>query len=100
MTMLASAKFDPDQIARYEVAGWRAYYDRRWPALLRLTVTLCQEQFRIPFPLSLIAAYHVVRSSVAWVPVDHDLDRVRSSLVSFYDLAQRYAPLDFPPERV
>lgn len=92
--------FDPDQIARYEVAGWRAYYDRRCLALLRLTLTLCQEQFRIPFPRSLVAARQIVRASIAWVPVDHDLDRVRDALVAFYALAARYAPLDFAPERV
>ena len=44
---------DPDRIARYERAGWRAHYDRRRLALLRLTVSLCRAQFRIPFPLSL-----------------------------------------------
>lgn len=98
--MPAPADFDPDQIARYEVAGWRAYYDRRWLALLRLTITLCQEQFRIPFPWSLAASYQIVRASIAWVPVDHDLDRVRAALVKFYTLAVRYAPLDFAPERV
>lgn len=98
--MPTSTRFDPDRIARYEVAGWRAYYDRRWPALLQLTVAICQEQFRIPFPLSLAAAYQIVRASVAWVPIDHDLDRVRAALVRFYTLAARYAPLDFAPERV
>jgi hypothetical protein len=39
-----SAQFDADQVADYETAGWRAYYDREWPRLLRLTVALCQEQ--------------------------------------------------------
>ncbi|HEY8597316.1 MAG TPA: SRPBCC family protein [Thermomicrobiales bacterium] len=98
--MGASATFDPDRIARYEVAGWRAYYDRRWATLLRLTVTLCQEQFQIPFPRSLIVAYEIVRASIAWVPVEHDLARVTEHLTRFYALAARYAPLDFVPQRV
>ncbi|MBL8156491.1 MAG: hypothetical protein JNM70_20090, partial [Anaerolineae bacterium] len=41
--------FDPNQIAHYEVEGWKAYYDRNWIRLLRLVVSLAQEQFRIPF---------------------------------------------------
>lgn len=98
--MSADATFDPDQIARYEVAGWRAYYDHRWGTLLRLTVTLCQEQFQIPFPRSLLAAYEIVRASIAWVPVEHDLARVTEHLTRFYALAARYAPLDFVPQRV
>jgi hypothetical protein len=98
--MSATATFNPDQIARYETSGWRAYYDRQWAKLLTMTVTLCQEQFQIPFPRSLKAAYHIVRASVAWVPVDHDLDLVRDQLVRFYTLAARYSPLNFNPRRV
>lgn len=92
--------FDPAQIARYEVGGWRAYYDRRWVALLGMTITLCQEQFRIPFPRSLKAAYHIVRASVAWVPVEHDTPLVEAQLARFYALALRHAPLTFNPRRV
>jgi hypothetical protein len=98
--MSATATFNPDQIARYEAGGWRAYYDRQWAKLLTMTVTLCQEQFQIPFPRSLKAAYHIVRASVAWVPVDHDLDLVRDQLARFYMLAARYSPLTFNPRRV
>lgn len=94
---MAQRTFDPDRIAHYEVAGWRAYYDRRWPRLLRVGLALCQEQFGIPFPRSLAAAYHIVRASIAWVPVDHDLARVAAHLTRFYALAARYAPLAFDP---
>lgn len=98
--MSATATFNPEQIAHYEAGGWRAYYDREWAKLLSMTVTLCQEQFQIPFPRSLKAAYHIVRASVAWVPVDHDLDVVRNQLEAFYALATRYSPLKFNPHRV
>jgi len=94
---MAPRTFDPDRIAHYEVAGWRAYYDRRWLRLLRLTLALCQEQFGIPFPRSLAAAYGIVRASIAWVPTDHDLARVTAQLTRFYALAARYAPLTFDP---
>lgn len=92
--------FDADGIAHFEAAGWRAYYDREWPKLLRMTVAMCQAQFGIPFPLSLKAAYHIVRASVAWVPVDHDEATVFDQLAAFYTLAARYSPLEFDPLRV
>jgi hypothetical protein len=95
-----SPRFDPDRIAYFEAAGWRAYYDRAWLKLLKLIVQLSQEQFRIPFPLSLLAAYYIVRASVAWVPLDHDEAVVRDYYARFYRLARRFSGLRFDPERV
>ena len=43
-------RLDPDRVAYFEAEGWRAYYDRRWLRLIRLTVQLNEEQFRIPAP--------------------------------------------------
>ena len=59
----SGAGFDPDRVAHFEAAGWRAYYERDWLRLLRLLVAVSQEQFRIPFPRSLLAAYHVTRAA-------------------------------------
>jgi len=92
--------FDPDQVAQYEAAGWRAYYDRKWLLLLRLLLGLCQRQFHIPFPVSLLAAYHVVRAAAAWAPADHDSFQVRADYEQFYRLARRYSGLTFDPARV
>ncbi len=92
--------FDPDRVAYFEAAGWRAYYDRNWPKLLRLIVSLCQEQFGIPFPQSLRAAYYVTRASVAWAPVDHDERAVRAYYEKFYRIALRYSGLEFDAVRV
>jgi hypothetical protein len=96
----ARPRFDPDRIAYFETAGWRAYYDRSWLKLLKLIVQLSQEQFRIPFPLSLLAAYYIVRASVAWVPLDHDEAVVRAFYERFYRLARRFSGLRFDPARV
>lgn len=91
--------FDPARVAHAEAMGWRAYYDRDWLRLLGLIITLCQEQFHIPFPRSLEAAYYVVRASAAWVPVDHDVQKVQGFYQRFYRLAQRYSGLNFDPAR-
>src|SRR5207247_1942422 len=87
--------FDPDRVAYFEANGWRAYYDRKWLKMLRLIVGLCQEQFHIPFPMSLLAAYYTTRASLAWVPVDHDEQKVLAFLEKFYRLARRYSGLKF-----
>lgn len=69
---MTTFQFDPSSVAYFEVEGWKAYYDRAWLKLLRLIVALAQAQFRIPFPISLAAAYDITRASIAWVPKDHD----------------------------
>jgi hypothetical protein len=92
--------FHADRVAHFEASGWRAYYDRQWLRLLRLIVALCQEQFHIPFPISLLAAYYVTRASIAWAPVDHDVERVQAFYTQFYRLARQYSGLNFDPEVV
>ncbi|MCC7354894.1 MAG: hypothetical protein IT330_14210 [Anaerolineae bacterium] len=98
--MSTKFRFNPDRVASFEANGWRAYYDRAWLRLLRLVVSLCQEQFRIPFPVSLLAAYYVTRASVAWAPVNHNVQAVQAFYEKFYRLARRYSGLGFDPTRV
>ena len=93
-------RFNPDRVAHFEATGWRAYYDHKWLKLLRLIVALCEEQFHIPFPISLLAAYYVTRASIAWVPVDHDVEKVKAFYTKFYRLARRHSGLTFDPEKV
>jgi hypothetical protein len=88
-----------DRIAELEAGGWRAYYDRDWPRVIRLMVALNQEQFHIPFPLSVVAAVHVARASVAWAPVEHDEAVVRRHLRRFYRMALRWSGMQFDPQR-
>jgi hypothetical protein len=87
------------RLAYLEAAGWRAYYDRQWLKLISLMVQLNQEQFHIPFPLSVVAAFHVARGSVAWAPVDNDPLVVRRHFVRFYRMARRWSGMTFEPER-
>jgi hypothetical protein len=91
---------NPERIAYFEAAGWRAYYDHKWLELMRLLVALCQEEFRIPFPMSWLAAYYTARASAAWVPVDHDERQVLNYLRKFYAVARRYSGLQFDARRV
>lgn len=61
-SMATTFHFDPDRVAYFEANGWRAYYDHKWLKMLGLIVGLCQEQFRIPFPVSLLTAYYTTRA--------------------------------------
>ena len=97
--MTARVEIHADRIAELEAGGWRAYYERDWPRVVRLMVALNQEQFHIPFPLSVVAAAHVALASVAWVPVEHDEPVVRRHLRRFYRMAHRWSGLDFDPVR-
>jgi len=98
--MATTFTMNPGQIAYYEAAGWRAYYDRKWLKMLRLLLQSLQEQFRIPFPMSLLAAYYTTRASRLWVPVDHDEQKVLTYLTKFYSVARRYSGLRFDVREV
>jgi hypothetical protein len=92
-------QFDPNAVAHVEVEGWKAYYDHAWPRLLRLIVQLGETQFRIPFPQSWLAAYHIARASAAWVPKDHDMAVIERHLAAFYKLALRSSGLHYDPQQ-
>jgi hypothetical protein len=92
-------RLNPARLAALEAGGWRAYYDRDWLKLITLMVQLNQEQFGIPFPLSLVAAFHVARGSVAWAPIDHDVNAVITHFHRFYRMAHRWSNLPFDPRR-
>jgi hypothetical protein len=96
---LARIHINPERLAHLEAGGWRAYYDRDWPRLIRLMVELNQEQFHIPFPLSLVAALHVARGSIAWAPVKNDPRVVRRHFTRFYRMARRWSGMTFEPGR-
>jgi len=97
--MASQFGFDPDQVAYFEAHGWRAYYDHAWFRLLSLIVRLCQAQFHIPFPISLLAAYYVTRAAAAWAPVDHDMAKAQMFYERFYRIARRYSGLTFDPAK-
>src|SRR5438132_9813325 len=99
LRMTRPIELHPERLAELEAGGWRAYYDRDWPKLIRLMVQLNQEQFHIPFPLSLVAALHVARGSIAWAPVKNDPRVVRRHFTRFYRMARRWSGMTFEPGR-
>jgi hypothetical protein len=96
---LTSPALDPERLAELEAGGWRAYYDRNWPRVVKLMVQLNQEQFHIPFPLSVIAALHIARASIAWAPVDNKPAETHKHLLRYYRMAVRWSAFRFSPEK-
>jgi hypothetical protein len=93
--------FDPLRLAYLETAIWRAYYDRRWLTVLRLTVQLVHDQFGLSWPRAIQAAYYTTRASIAWAPAQHDLDAVGQWLLRFYQLARTHGrSVRLDPKRV
>ena len=91
--MPAAFQFDPDKVAYFETAGWKAYYDRNWLRAFTLMVRLNREQFAMSWPAAVGAAVDVVRASMAFAPVENDLPRTRRFLARFYDKARRHVHL-------
>jgi hypothetical protein len=90
--MATRQHFDPDAVGYYEKAGWEAYYDRNWPQVLWLMVRLSHEQFDMPWPTAVAAAYDTVRAAAAFAPLENDLSATRGHLERFYAKAQRTRP--------
>ncbi len=83
---------EPEMVARYETAGWEAYYDRNWPRAFWLLVRLNRRAFRMSWFGALAAALDTVRASIAFAPLqDNDLPRARRHLARFYARARRAA---------
>jgi hypothetical protein len=96
---VAGIRLKPERIAYLEASGWHAYYDRDWLKLIGLMVQLNREQFNIPLPLAVVAAFHVARGSIAWAPIDNDPDAVRLHFTRFYRIAKRWSAMPFEPRR-
>jgi hypothetical protein len=98
--MSETFSFDPDRVAALETEAWRAYYDREWLKLLYCTVRGCAEQFQIPFPSSLEAAYWATRGAIAFKPLDNDVPTALAACERYYELVRRYSGLAFDPAEV
>ena len=92
--------FDPERVAALETAAWRAYYDREWLKLLYFTERACAEQFHVPFPLSLQAAYYATRGAIAFKPVDNNVPLALAACTRYFEIVRRYSGLTFEPAGV
>lgn len=86
-------RFNPNQVAYYEKAGWQAYYDRQWLRVVTLMVQLNREEFQMPLLPAIAAAVDTMRAAVAFAPLDNDVAKARRYLARFYARAKRFVDL-------
>jgi len=91
MNAKSSTTFRPDRVAYYEKAGWEAYYDRKWPRVFWLMVSLNREEFHMSLLAAVAAAIDIVRASIAFAPADNDLPKATEHLRRYYEKARRSA---------
>jgi len=84
-------QFNPSRVAYYEMAGWKAYYNRQWLRAFVLMVQLCREQFGMSWLQAFFAAVEVIRASIAFAPLDNNVRKAQRHLADFYSLACRVA---------
>jgi hypothetical protein len=78
--------FDPLLVGRLECAMWMAYYLRRWPQLLLLSVRVTRAAFGMNWTRTLHGAWLVLRANQLWAPADNDPDGARRCMRRFYAL--------------
>ena len=73
------AKFDPRRLAYYEKENYVAYYRRRWPRLLVVSISMVKEAYQLSLPQAIYAAYLVARAEMAAAPFpNNDIPRAEA----------------------
>lgn len=85
--------YDADRVAYLEKAGWEAYYDRNWPAVLTLMVQMNRTQFCMSWLDATLAALDIARAAAAFAPIDNDVAAATAHLEQFYAKARASAGL-------
>ncbi len=78
--------FDPVLVGRLECALWMAYYRRRWPQFLVLSVRVVHAGFGMSWTRTWHGAWLVLRANQLWAPADNDPDGARRCMRRFYAL--------------
>jgi len=73
-------------VGRLECAMWMAYYQRRWPQFLVLSVRLVRAAFQMNWTRTLHGAWLVLRANQLWASADNDPDGARRCMRRFYAL--------------
>ena len=83
--------FDPDRLARLELAMWKAYYRRQPARLYGSLVKAIREQARVSWPRTLAASLFWTKAAAQFAGSTGDYDRFAP------DIARGYRLLGLPP---
>ena len=77
--------FDPERVARFEKENYVAYYQHDWLKLLRASVGLVKETFRLSLWQAIYGAYLIARAEIAFAPYPkNDLVKTKQYIRRFY----------------
>jgi hypothetical protein len=93
--------FDPDEVARLDMAMWRSYYSRQRVRLFAQACELLRTQYRLPFWRSNAVAYRAAKAAFVFKDGHSraDYERALPDLLSFYKSIRSVSDTDFDPER-
>jgi hypothetical protein len=92
--------FNPVRVGNLETDAWVTYYRREWMAFLRAAIGLTRHTFGMPWPATLLGAWHVLRANQLWAPFpNNDPDGARRTMRKFYALVKRVHGERFDPQR-
>jgi hypothetical protein len=92
--------FDPRKLAHYERANYVAYYQKDWLKLLRVSIGLVKESFRLSLWQAMYAAYLVARAEIAFAPFpENDVPKAEAYMRRFYQFIKNVHHEDFDVER-
>jgi hypothetical protein len=90
--------FDPVVLGRAECDAWVGYYRHEWAAVLRSALIMVRSCFGMPWPLTVVGAWYVLRGNQLWAPYpDNDPDGALAAMRHFYALVARDQRLAIDP---
>jgi hypothetical protein len=92
--------FDPRKLAHYEKENYFAYYQKDWLKLLRVSIGLVKESFRLSLLQAIYAAYLVARAEIAFAPFpENDIPKAEAYMRRFYQFIKNIHREDFDVTR-
>jgi len=85
----AIASFDPVKVGKYETENWVAYYQKDWLRLLRVSVGMVKESFKLSLPQAIFGAYLVGRAEIAAAPADNNIPKAEAYMRRFYSIVKK-----------
>jgi hypothetical protein len=76
--------YDPIRVARYEKDYWVAYYQRKWFALLRLSIGLVRATYGLSLLQAMQASWPLTRAQMAFASEDNDVSAAIAYLQRFF----------------
>jgi hypothetical protein len=88
--------FDPVKIARYEKDNYVTYYQKDWLGLLRASIGMVKETFRVSTFRAIYLAYLMARAEIAFAPFPkNDVPKAISYTRRFYAYIKGIYRLDY-----